>query len=96
MDSMIERARAAGTPPEALGYEQEGIRLLASLCRELQRGAGGEPFYLDCRTAGRLVGVDHVTANRWLFLLCSDGLLVVVEPGQRNRATSYRYTGVLT
>ena len=68
---------------------------LVALCRELQASAANEPFYLSCRTAGRLLEVDHMTANRWLFLLESDGLLTVAQKGSRetNKATRFRYSG---
>ena len=99
MDEILERARHAEPPPEAMRYEQGKVRLLVSMCRELQQDAGDSPFYLGCRTAGRLLDVDHTTAWRWLFLLQSDGLLTLVErggqTGSRYRATRYRYVAKL-
>lgn len=70
----------------------EGIEKLESLCRELQRIAGEEPFYLDCRTAGRLLGVHYTSAARWLRILCS-GPLERLRKGDRKsrRATEYRF-----
>ena len=95
MHDILERAKSAPPPTEAMGYEHDKLRLLVSMCRELQRHAGDGPFYLGCRTAGRLLDVNHTTAWRWLFLLESDGLLSVVErggqTGSRYRATRYRY-----
>jgi hypothetical protein len=81
-------------PPEvARQYEQAELRLLVSLCRELQRAAGEGPFYLACRTAGRWLDVDHSTANRWLFLLVRDGVLAEVSKGgpQTKKASRYRF-----
>ncbi|MHC4610054.1 MAG: hypothetical protein ACYS7M_06865 [Planctomycetota bacterium] len=97
MDEVFEAAKAADPPAEAMRYEQSAFRLLVTLCRELQRRAGDGPFYLGCRTAGRLLGVEHTTAWRWLYLMVSDGLLVVAERGAQaggqNRATRYFYVG---
>ena len=52
---------------------------------------GDEPFYLDCRTAGRLLGIHYVLANKWLRLLVMDGVLSLVSRGIRNKASEYRY-----
>jgi len=41
--------------------------------------------------------VDHTTANRWLFLTISDGILEIAEPGDRakRKAARYRYLPTL-
>ncbi len=87
------KAEAAPVPPGASEYEQPQLRLLISICRELQRVAKDRPFFLSCRTAGRLLGVDHHTAWRWLFLLVQDGVLDLVSVGQLStgKASEYRY-----
>jgi hypothetical protein len=43
--------------------------------------------------AGRLLEVDHVTASRWLRLLCIDGILNEVSKGSREKreASRFRY-----
>jgi hypothetical protein len=73
------------------------VQILVSLCRELQRAAGENPFYLAARTAGRLLGVSHMQASRWLFLLESDEILKVVCKGgtaeAARKATRFRYIG---
>ncbi len=77
----------------------EKLQILVSLCRELQRAAGEKPFYLSTRAAGRLLGVDHMKADRWFNLLVWDGILQVVEKGGTakgpRQATRYRYTADL-
>ena len=92
MATIFSRAQNA-IPPAAQKYEQSGLRVLVAICRELQRAAGTNPFFLGCRTAGRLLGVDHTTAWRWLWLLKQDGILHVVEKGDhaKRRASRYRY-----
>jgi len=96
MAQIFARAVKATIPQVAERYEQPQLRLLVSLCRELQRAAGDSPFFLAVRTAGRLLGVDTSTAWRWLFLLEQDGILMVeVRGDQRTRkATRYRYIAV--
>ena len=97
MAEIFAKALEADVPAVAQEYEQPQVRLLAALCRELQRASGDNPFYLACRTAGKLLGVKHMTASRWLYLLTIDGVLAVVEKGGRSgtarRATRYRYVG---
>ncbi len=97
MTAILERAEREPMPEVAEDYDQDELRLLVALCRELQRSVGGGPFYLSCRTAGRLLGVDYSTANRWLFLMVSDEILAVTEPGDRakRKAARYRYLGEL-
>jgi len=93
MVAIFKQANESAVPRAALGYEIDGLRLLASLCRELQRASGDKPFFLSCRTAGRLLEVDHTTAWRWLFLLAHDRIIEEVEKGDRTkrRASRYRY-----
>jgi hypothetical protein len=87
-----ERAEAAD-PPAWTGDYDPRQKLLASLCRELQRTAGAEPFFLSARVAGDQVGVDKDTANRWLRAFVADGTLVEVQKGtkQSGKATRWRY-----
>jgi hypothetical protein len=87
-----ERAEAADPPAWTADYDPRQ-KLLASLCRELQRTAGAEPFFLGARLAGGQVGVDKDTANRWLRAFVADGALVEVQKGtkQSGKATRWRY-----
>lgn len=97
LDVILERAKSAEPPTEAMIFEQPKARLLVSVCRELQEDSGDAPFFLGCRTAGRLVGVDHVAAWRWLDLMQCAGLLTLVERGRkcrgRNIASKFYYVG---
>jgi hypothetical protein len=92
---VLEAVSRMRPPAVADQYEGDQLRMLVSLCRELQRASGTGPFYLSSRTAGRLLDVDHTTAWRWLWLLEQDGVLAVVEKGSRQsgRATRFRYRG---
>ncbi len=93
MAAIFEQSKQEPLPRAAQKYERPEFRLLVGLCRELQRASGDEPFFLACRTAGRLLGVRHETAWRWLFLLDHDGVIKEVEKGDgaRRRASRFRY-----
>lgn len=84
---------AIENPVPDLKYEQPGLRNLVGLCRELQTIMGDQPFWLSTGTAGRLLGVDRMTAWRWLFLLEQDGWIKTETKGNTHRATRYRYLG---
>jgi hypothetical protein len=96
VDVAFARASAATPPAKAVELYpgQTGILLLASLCRELQ--AGARELFLDVRTAGRLLNVDHSTAWRWLKVLCADGILRAGEVGSKatRRASRFTYTEI--
>jgi hypothetical protein len=100
VEAAFKRA-VAGEPPAmaAALYDEPRVLLLTSLCRELQRGVGEGPFFLDCRTAGRQVGCNHTTAWRLLSVVfVADGILKPGEKGTRGTqgtrlANEYRYVG---
>ncbi|MDI6450523.1 bifunctional DNA primase/polymerase [Anaerobaca lacustris] len=101
-EPMMEAFRKAveGEPPRIAVMKYPDSRTLqtfVSLCRQLQRAAGHQPFYLSCRTAGKLFNVSHMQANRWLFVLVADEILQEIEKGgtQKNprNATRFRYIG---
>jgi hypothetical protein len=97
VDAAYARAMTAAPPANAVElYGRSAIVLLAALCRELQRIAGTDDFFfLDVRTAGRLVGVDHSTAWRWLKVLCADGILKAGDIGRKatHKASRFSYLG---
>jgi hypothetical protein len=97
MAQIFERAIQLEPPQIAVEkYPEHGkLKILASLCRELQRAAGSGPFFLSARTAARLLHVSPITASRWFFLLQSDGILELVSRGGTaetvREASRYRY-----
>ena len=96
--AMILATAVALEPPEAVRhYESEPLKLLASLCRELQRATGDAPFFLSVRTVGKYFNVDPGTASRWLTLLRFDRVIDEVEKGTQKtgRASRYRFLGNL-
>ena len=90
MGEILKRAVAAEPPAVAMQYEQPALRLLVSLCRELQREAGRRPFYLSVRTAAEQIGVSPSQAATWLNGLVIDGILKLVRKGDRRKRKSKR------
>lgn len=91
MADILKKADAATPPDIADDYDELSTRRLICLCRELQRDAGEEPFFLACTTAGDLLNVERTTIWRRFKVLEADGVLSVVERGTQKRATRYRY-----
>jgi hypothetical protein len=69
------------------------MRTLVALCAELQRAAGDEAFYLSCRAAARLLGIDFRLANRMTLRLERDRVLVCTQRGTKatGKASRFRY-----
>jgi hypothetical protein len=91
---IYEQALAQSMPEIALKYDVIEVRRLIVLCRALQKVAGDKPFFLTCRTAGQLLGISHVLANKWLRLLVIEEVLSQVSVGTQGKASRYRYLGV--
>jgi hypothetical protein len=93
LDEIFALALAEDLPPAALAYEEEGVCHLVALCYQLQQHAGADPFFLGCRTAGKVLGVSHVTAWGWLRVLQFDGVLALVRKGTRasGKASEWRF-----
>ena len=70
-----------------------GIRLLASLSRELQRLWGTEPFFLSCRMIEKEFQVSLSTASLWLYGLEGCGFIKTVTKGDSKtmQASRFRY-----
>jgi AraC-like DNA-binding protein len=88
------RAKKLAPPKIAGRFEQEKVRQLVALCRELQQIAGDESFYLSCRTVARLFHHEtHTTAARWLRGLRHSKIIRVTEQGgpETNKASRYKY-----
>lgn len=88
---IFKQALAAPMPAAALQYDEPKLRQLVAFCRELQRTAGEQPFFLACRTGEERLGVPYSTVSRWLQLLRLDNVLSEVTKGKRGKASEYRY-----
>ena len=91
LDAAWKAAQTAPPIPEAAHYG-EALGELACWCRELQRVVGARAFYLSSQTVADRFGLPEAMSGwRWLRLLCSLGILELVEPGDRRRAATFRY-----
>lgn len=95
MTILLERAKQAEPPAVAREYQSPETRLLIALCRELQREAGDQPFFLATTTIEKHLGLDRMRAWRWLQGLVRDGVLECVDPGssKQRRPGQFRYLG---
>ena len=80
-----------GVAPVVLKPFSRGVQVLACLCRELQRRAGKEPFFLDGRSAAQILGQAHTTVAGWLRVFCRLGVIQEVQKGHIGHASRYRY-----
>jgi len=82
-------------PECALDYPSQVMRRLIGLCRTLsQRHADARGvWFLSCRSAAEVLGVEHTTAAKLLKMLVKDGVLELAEPGTTRKAARYRYLG---
>ncbi len=93
LKAQFEIAKQQPLPAVAMQFESTTIRQLVGLCWQLQLTAGRSPFFLSCRSAGRLLGIDHMTAARCLEGLVSQGVLIETKKGSpaSMKATRYRF-----
>jgi hypothetical protein len=97
----FERAKRGKPPKCAEEYGSAKLKLLISLCFELQRAQGARPFFLSCRKAGALLGIHYKQANVWLRFLRKDGgvlresALLSEKPRGHSlrKALRYRFVG---
>ena len=88
----VTRAKAAPLP-EVKGFKSERVRLLAGVCRELQKIMGGSPFFVPTRMVGELIGAHWTTVANWLRVLEWRGI-IRLAPGEvrkRGMPRSPRY-----
>jgi hypothetical protein len=92
MTKIFELALSSEVPDKAKEWTPR-LQLLVALCRELQRASGDGPFYLSCRTAGKLIDADFATASRYLFLLQMERVLNCTAKGKKGggKASRFRY-----
>jgi hypothetical protein len=83
-----------GEPPlKVLLIRNEGVRLLASLCRELQQMASNQPIMLHQVSISKLFGhSDHRNISNWIRALKTLAVLKPTESAIPNaRAARYFY-----
>lgn len=93
LETLLAEVRAGRMPPEAEQFDSQPMKELVGLCAAMQDKAGADPFFLDCRSAGRVLRLSHEAANIMLKLLCTKHIIKIVQAGQPGRATRYQYIG---
>ncbi len=73
-----------------LDYGPNGYRL-ARICKQLQRNAGEDPFFLSARQAGVLIECHFRDASKHLYGLVADGVLKLEKRGAGKKASRYFY-----
>ena len=93
LQAAFERAKRKEPPLKVLMIRVEGVRLLASLCRELQEIAGDQPFMLCQGAVAKLFGhSSHRNICNWIRALITLEILKRAEPAiPRARAARYVY-----
>ena len=97
VDQAVSRIGSMELPAEALQYDTQLTQRLVALCAELSRTSANGVMYLSCRRAADALGTtDHASVARLLKMLCTDGVLELVEPGgpHTNKASRYRYANL--
>jgi hypothetical protein len=88
----MELALSSELPAAAYEYKNSKKRLLVALCHQLQLFHGSDqPFFLACRKAGELLGVNYALASRWLKQACSDGVLRLIREHPREDRLGNEY-----
>lgn len=93
LQAAFERAKDREPPSKVLLIPNKAVRLLASLCRELQEMAGSQPFVLHQLSVAKLFGhSDHRNISNWIRALKALGMLKLAEAAIANaRAARYFY-----
>ena len=92
LKAAFERAKTKPPPAKVLIHQNTEVRLLASLCRELQEMAGDQPFMLCQMSVAHLFGhSSHRTISNWIKVLKILDMLKVAEPWSWGKAARYFY-----
>ena len=94
LQAAFERAKRREPPSKVLVVQNDGVRLLASLCRELQDMAGDQPFMLHQVSIAKLFGhSSHRTISNWIRALKTLGVLKPAEAAiPRVKTARYFYS----
>lgn len=83
LDLAVSRAKAAPLP-EVPSFSDKRVRLLVSICRELQKMTGANPFYLPTRKLGDVLEIHWTRVAKWLRALEVLGI-IRLAPGEVRR-----------
>jgi hypothetical protein len=92
-EEIAEQARVSPPHPAADLYEDPALRLLVSLCYQLQLYHGDEPFFLGVTEAQEFLGTSRKTAWKMLQTLKTDSIIKKIRDHDfgRHRATEWRF-----
>ena len=89
LSAAFERAQQTEPPAKLVDIPHQGLRLLGSLCRELQEMAGDQPIMLHQVSIARLFGHSHWrTIGNWIKALKTLGLLKLTDPAVARKKTA--------
>jgi hypothetical protein len=92
LQAAFERAKRRDPADAVREIPNSDVRLLASLCRELQEMAGDQPFMLHQISIGKLLGCSWRTVGNRIKALKSVRVLKLAEPAIKGvRAARYFY-----
>jgi hypothetical protein len=93
IDAAWRKVQTEPMPQEAALFDAPETKQIVSLCYHLEKASTGQPWYLSCREASRLVGLSFRTCAQWLSGFVALGILTIAEPGTKQRATRYHWKG---
>ena len=92
LQTAFERAKLREPPSKVMDVPSDGLRLLASLCGELQELFGDQPIMLCQAQIAKLFKVTQQTISTWIAALRTLEVLKLAEPAIKNlRAARYYF-----
>jgi hypothetical protein len=92
LGAAFQRAKRRQPPAKVLPVPNQGLRLLASLCGELQEMTGGQPFMLHQSSIAKLFHTQQQTISNWIKALRTVEVLKLAEAAIPNaRAARYYF-----
>ncbi|MFG0328578.1 MAG: DNA-primase RepB domain-containing protein [Phycisphaerales bacterium] len=89
----VQQAAEGDLPQCALAYDSMVVRRLIGLCGNLAALRADGRFFLSSHDAASRFDEQPAQVWRFLKMLCADGVIAEVEPGNARRATRYRWIG---
>ena len=92
LGAAFQRAKRREPAAKVLPAPNQGLRLLASLCRELQEMTGEQPFMLHQSSVAKLFHTQQQTISNWIKALRTLHVLRLAEAAVPNtRAARYYF-----
>jgi len=92
LETAFRRAQHREPPSKVGPVRNKGLRLLASLCQELQYLYGDQPIMLCQTSVAKLFPVTQQTISTWIHALKALQVLRLAEPAVKNaRAARYHF-----